>query len=71
MQDLPPELLAEIDAAWERAAQPLEGRFALHFEIEAGRVHGELHEPDGRVARRLSARQALLLACGDARAVPA
>jgi hypothetical protein len=69
MDDLPAALLAEIDAAWERASQPLEGRFALHFEVEDGRVRGELREGDGRVARRLSARQALLLACGDARAV--
>jgi hypothetical protein len=71
MQEMPAELLAEIDAAWQRASEPLEGRFALHFCVDEGRVRGELREADGRLARRLSARQALLLACGDARAVAA
>jgi hypothetical protein len=32
----PPELLAEIDAAFQRACAPLEDRFALHFEPERG-----------------------------------
>jgi hypothetical protein len=69
----PPELLAEIDAAFERACAPLEDRFALHFEPDRGarRVRCELRDADGRSARCVSARQALLLACGDARALSA
>jgi hypothetical protein len=66
----PPEVLAEVDAAWERASAPLEGVYGLVFEVDAGRVRGELRLPDGRVSERLTASQALLLACGDARARP-
>jgi hypothetical protein len=51
------ELHAEIDAAWLRSeAMPLQ------FEVDpqTGRVHAELR------GKRLSAREALLVACGDA-----
>ncbi len=62
----PPEVLEEIDAAWERA-QALVG-FELHFEIDPERPHhafGELRRSDGTLERRLTASQALAIACGD------
>jgi hypothetical protein len=67
----PPEVLDEIDAAWERAQVLVE--LSLHFETDAERprrAFGELRRPDGTLARRLTATRAVLLACGDA-AVPA
>ena len=58
----PPEVLSEIDAAWERA-QVLQ----LHFDADhAGRrAVASVIGPDG-TRRRISARQAVLAACGDA-----
>ena len=68
----PPEILAEIDAAWERAQAPLEGGYELHFERNraSGRAWGELRWPDGTPALQLSASEALALACGDPVALP-
>jgi hypothetical protein len=78
MHDLPaappPEALADVDAAWERAQELFAGELELHFELDplTRRVHGELRMPGADVAwERLSAREALALACGDAIAVPA
>lgn len=63
----PPEVLQEIDLAWERAQAPVEGIFSLHFEADADshRARGELRWPDGTVVSRLTASEALALACGD------
>jgi hypothetical protein len=61
--ELPAVLLREIDDAWERSLT-----LPLHFEVDPDthRVRAELGRRDGAVAECLTARQALLLACGDA-----
>jgi hypothetical protein len=66
----PPEVLQQIDVAWERARELFDSDLALHFEVDAGlgRVWAELRLSDGTVAERLSASEALALACGDAMA---
>ena len=66
--DLPAEVLAEIDAAWERAQDPVADELELHFEVSvSGRVRGELRAAcDGELVSRLSASEALAIACGDA-----
>jgi hypothetical protein len=63
----PPEVLDEVAAAWERAQGPLYGAFELHFELDPllHAVRGELRLPDGNRAVRLSASEALAVACGD------
>jgi hypothetical protein len=64
----PPEVLAQIDVAWERARELFASDFELHFEVDdaLGRVWAELRDPSGAVADRLTASQALDFACGDA-----
>ena len=67
--DPPPHVLAEVDAAWERAQDLFAGELELHFAIDAAsrRVSGELRVPDSEEAwERLTATEALMLACGDA-----
>ncbi len=66
--DLPAEVLAEVDAAWERAQHPVADELELHFEVSvSGRVRGELRAAgDGAFVSRLSASEALAIACGDA-----
>ena len=66
----PPEVLAEIDAAWERAQDFFATDLVLHFEVDRnwGQVWAELRNPDGSVAETLSASEAVALACGDASA---
>lgn len=68
LPDLPAEVLAEVDAAWERAHELVADGLELHFEVSvSGRVGGELRAADGgRLVSRLSASEALALACGDA-----
>ncbi len=68
----PPEVLAEIGLAWERAQAPLEGAYELHFEHDPAlrRAWGELRRPDDIPVRRLTAAEALALACGDPIALP-
>ena len=63
----PPEVLGEIDAAWERAQALVEGELSLHFEADAlpHRALVELRRRDGTVEQRLSASEALAIACGD------
>jgi hypothetical protein len=63
----PPEVLNEIEAAWERAQDLFSRDFTLHFGIDAekGRVCAELFAPDGTLADTLSATELLTLACGD------
>jgi hypothetical protein len=62
----PPEVLAEVDAAWERARELFESGADLDFEVDRlfGGVSAELRLADGRT-ERLSAREALAFACGD------
>lgn len=64
----PPEVLQQIDVAWERARELFDSDLELHFEVDsaAGRVWAELRYPDGSLLERLSASEALALACGDA-----
>jgi hypothetical protein len=63
----PPEVLLEIDVAWERAREMFASDLGLHFEVDPGQAHvwAELRLPDGSVVERLSASEALALACGD------
>ena len=63
----PPEVLDEIDAAWERAQTPLEGGLELHFESDPvmRRAFASLRGPEGTVEQRLTATEALAIACGD------
>jgi hypothetical protein len=62
----PPEVLQQIDVAWERARELFDSELELHFEVDAaaGRVWAELRASDGSVVERLSASEALALACG-------
>jgi hypothetical protein len=64
----PAHVLAEVDAAWERAQELVAGELELHFtrSLFGGRVAGELRIPGGEAVERLSATEALALACGDA-----
>jgi hypothetical protein len=63
----PPEVLDEIDAAWERAQALLGGRLELHFKLDDDlqRVWGELRRPEGTLEQRLYPSEALAVACGD------
>jgi hypothetical protein len=71
----PPEVLAEIDEAWERAQRPLPEGVVLDFESEPalGRAWGVLRCQDGSMLDRIAASEALAIACGEAAvlAVPA
>jgi hypothetical protein len=63
----PPEVLAEIDAAWERAQELFNGEaLELHFEVDrhVGRAWAELRTADGTVAETLTAFEAVEIACG-------
>ena len=64
----PPEVLQQIDVAWERARELFDSALELHFEVDAeiGRVWAELRAADGSLVERLSASEALALACGVA-----
>jgi hypothetical protein len=64
----PPEVLAEIDDAWERAQAAVPGDLELHFESEPrlGRAWGALLTADGDVIERIPAATAVAIACGDA-----
>ena len=62
----PPEVLAEVDAAWERAQVGLQGGLELHLAAAGRRAWGELRRADGTVERMLTATEVVALACGDA-----
>jgi hypothetical protein len=64
----PAHVLAEVDAAWERSQDLSSGELELHFTeaLMGGRVAGELRLGDGSLVERISATEALALACGDA-----
>jgi hypothetical protein len=63
----PPEVLSQVDAAWERARDLHEAGVEVHFEIDElfGGVSAVLRTRDGSVSERLSAREALAVSCGD------
>jgi hypothetical protein len=64
----PPEVLSEVAEAWERAQEPLFEDLLLGFMSEPalGRAWGELRMADGTLVERISASEALAIACGDA-----
>ena len=64
----PPCVQAEVDAAWERAQDLIAGELELHFSLAAvaPTLSCELRSADGSVRERVSATEALALACGDA-----
>jgi hypothetical protein len=62
----PAHVLAEVDAAWERAQDLIGGELELHFTRSVTGVGGELRLPGGEAVQALTAREALALACGDA-----
>ena len=62
----PAHVLAEVDAAWERSQELSTGELELHFTRSVMRVAGELRLADGELVERISAAEALALACGDA-----
>jgi hypothetical protein len=69
----PPEVLAEVDAAWERAQDLFADELELSFDLDSltRRVTGSLRIPaGGPVWERLTASEALAIACGDASVVP-
>jgi hypothetical protein len=65
----PPEVLEEVAAAWERA-QDLDLELAFASEPALGRAWAELRLPDGTVIERLSACEAVAVACGDIELTP-
>src|SRR4051812_26542594 len=70
----PAHVLAEVDAAWERAQDLFAGELELDFVVDSltRRVSGELRVPgEETVWERVSAREALAIACGDFAVVPA
>ena len=62
----PPEVLAEIDAAWERATGLTADGFDVQFlaDPDTGRLCAELRI-ESVLLERLSAHEALAFACGD------
>jgi hypothetical protein len=67
----PPEVLQQLDVAWERSRELFESDLEMHFEVDPflGRVWAELRmSSDGSLVERLSASEALSIACGEARA---
>jgi hypothetical protein len=70
----PPHVLAEVDEAWERAQDLFAGELELNFSVDSltRRVSGELRLPGGgEVWERLSAGEALAIACGEYAVAPA
>ena len=67
----PPEVLQQIDVAWERARELLDSDLEIHFEVDAelGQVWAELRCADGSLVERLTAPEALALACGESSAL--
>ena len=67
----PADVLAEVDAAWERAASFSADGLELDIAVGriSGRVRGRLRLED-QVVQRLSPSQLLAVACGDPLLVP-
>ena len=63
----PPEVLLEIEAAWERAQVLADSGLEIHFEADhvRHRAFASVLRGDG-TRRRLGSREAVLTACGDA-----
>ena len=63
----PPEVLLEVEAAWERAQVLADSGVEIHFEADhvRHRAFASVLRGDG-TRRRVGARQAVLTACGDA-----
>lgn len=63
----PPEVMDEVDAAWERAQELIDDTYELQFEVDSilGRVRGRLRPPGGAPALHVSASTALGIACGE------
>ena len=70
--EIPPHVQHEVDAAWERAQDLFAGELELHFALDqlTRRVAGELRVPGGGVWERLSAAEALAIACGNVAVLP-
>ena len=53
----PPEVMAQVDVAWERARELFACGVELHFEVDdlVGRVWAELRSADGTVTEHLTA----------------
>ena len=64
----PPEVLDEVDAAWERAVQLAAQDLELHFARDevSGRPIVELRTLSGELVKRISAAQALQIIAGRA-----
>jgi hypothetical protein len=69
----PPHVQAAVDLAWERAQGLFAGELELHFSLDGltRGVRGELRTPAGEVWERISAAEALAIACGDVAVIPA
>ena len=67
----PPEVMAEVDAAWQRSADFGGDDLGVHLRVGkiTGRVSGELRCEDAVLAR-LAPSQLLALACGDPLPLP-
>ena len=63
----PPEVLQQINVAWKRARELFDSELEIHYEVDAekGQVSAELRCFDGSLVERLSAPEAMALACGD------
>jgi hypothetical protein len=59
----PPEVLAEVDAAWERATELARMGYDVHFVRRRGGIAAELRHGRRRV-QRMSACDALDFVCG-------
>jgi len=67
----PAEVLAEIDAAWERASDLASD--GVHLDISVGRISGRVRgrlRLEDKILERLSPSQVLAVACGDPLVLP-
>jgi hypothetical protein len=64
----PPEVLAEVDAAWQRAAELAERNRELHFSLDGqtGRVAIEVRTLAGEVLETITPSRSLEIMCGEA-----
>ena len=62
----PPEVLQQIDVAWERTRELLDSDLEIHFAVddELGDICADVLCADGSVLERLSGPEVLELACG-------